>query len=109
MAENSLSVKELDLRNMGATSACVIETNQFAKRLQALDLAQVTITATIDPSGQLGPVGGLWPKLPAAARDPAALGLLRAVVISDQQSGVPPELLAPDAFPIRVIQTATFE
>ena len=35
--------------------------------LQALDLAQVAVTATINAEGRLGPVKGLWPKLKKAA------------------------------------------
>jgi hypothetical protein len=52
--------------------------------LQALELAQVAITASIDPAGQLGPIGGLWPKLLAAAQDAAMLGLLRIVVVAEE-------------------------
>ena len=44
-----------------------MDNKQFADWLRALELAHVTLTATIDPSGRLGPVGGLWPKLLAAA------------------------------------------
>lgn len=86
-----------------------MERHQLVEWLRALDLAQVTITATIDPSGRLGSVGGLWPKLLAAAEDAATLGLLRAVGVSDQQLDVPEELEKDDASPLRVIQAATLE
>src|SRR5919197_999296 len=79
----------------------------FADWLQALELAQVTLTATITPSGRLGSVGGLWPKLLAAAKEAATLGLLRIVVVSDEQPDVAPELLKPEAAPLRVMRAAT--
>ena len=62
----------------------------WAEWVQALELAQVTISAAIDPAGRLGPIGGLWPKLLAAARDAASLGLLRIVVVAEEQSDVAP-------------------
>ena len=86
-----------------------MDNTQWVEWLQALELAQVTITATIDPVGRLGPVGGLWPKLLAAATDVATLGLLRVVVVAEEQSDVAAELLAPDASPLRVLQAATLQ
>ena len=77
------------------------------ERLAALDLAQVRYTATIDGAGNLGAVAGLWDKTLAAAHQAAELGLLRRVVVSDQQADVPPELLRPNATPLRVIRAAT--
>jgi HEAT repeat protein len=82
---------------------------QLVEWLQALEVAQVTVTATIDPSGRLGSVGGLWPKLLAATREAAQLGLLRVVVVSAEQSDVAAELLAPDASPLRVVKAATLQ
>jgi HEAT repeat protein len=86
-----------------------MDNTQWAEWLQALELAQVTISATIDPTGRLGSVGGLWPKLLAASKDAATLGLLRIVVVSDEQPDVAPELLTPDASPLRVLQAATLQ
>src|SRR5437867_4350647 len=86
-----------------------MDNKQFADWLRALELAHVTLTATIDPSGRLGSVGGLWPKLLAASKEAAMLGLLRVVVVSDKQPDVTPELLAPDASPLRVLQAATLQ
>src|SRR5262245_44573442 len=86
-----------------------MDNTQWAEWLQALELAQVTITATIDPTGRLGSVGGLWPKLLAASTDAATLGLLRIVVVSDEQPDVAPELLTPDASPLRVLKAATLQ
>lgn len=75
--------------------------------LRALDLAQVGITATVDAAGRLGPVGGLWAKILAAARDAATLGLLRVVVVAGAQPDVPAELLREAAFPLRAVRAAT--
>lgn len=86
-----------------------MDKNLFNERLQALDLTQVTITATIDPSGRLGSVGGLWPKLLAAAKDAAALGLLRAVVVAEKQPDVPEELEKENASTLRIIRAATLQ
>ncbi len=83
------------------------DTLLWVEWVQALELAHVTITAAIDPTGRLGPIGGLWPKLLAAAQDAATLGLLRVVVVAEEQSDVAPELLAPDASPLRVVKAAT--
>lgn len=79
----------------------------LVEQLDALDLAQVAVSATIDARGNLGPVGGLWPKLLAAARQAADLGVLRMVVVSDVQGDVPADLLKPDAAPLRVLKAAT--
>src|SRR6266540_1177689 len=81
----------------------------FADWLQALELAQVTITATINPSGRLGSVGGLWPKLLAAAKEAATLGLLRVVVVAEDQPDVPTELEKDDASPLRILRAATLQ
>ena len=72
-----------------------------------MELAQVTISATIDPSGQLASVGGLWPKLLAAAKEAATVGLLRAVVVAQDQPDIPKELEQEDAFPLRVLRATT--
>src|SRR5262245_7318211 len=86
-----------------------MDNTQWAEWLRALELAQVTITATIDPTGRLGSVGGLWPKLLAASKDAATLGLLRIVVVAEEQPDVAPELLTPDASPLRVLKAATLQ
>lgn len=86
-----------------------MQNTQFTEWLQMLELQKVTITATIDPSGRLGAIGGLWPKLLAAAKDSARMGLLRVAVVAQEQSDVPPKLLQPDASPLRVIQAATLQ
>ena len=80
--------------------------SELVARLRALDLSGVSLTAAVDPQGRLSPVGGLWEKLLAAARQAAALGLLRTVVVSLEQQGVPPELERPDAAPLRVLRAA---
>src|SRR2546422_4765689 len=86
-----------------------MDNTQWAEWLWALELSQVTITATIDPAGRLGSVGGLWPKLLAASKDAATLGLLRVVVVAEEQSDVAPELLTPDASPLRVLKATTLQ
>ena len=86
-----------------------MDKTQWTEWLHALELAQVTITATIDPAGRLGAVGGLWPKLLVAATEAATLGLLRVVVVAEEQSDVAAELLAPDASPLRVVKAATLQ
>ncbi len=86
-----------------------MDNKQFAEWLRALELAQVTLTATIDPSGRLGPVGGLWPKLLAAAKEAAMLGLLRAVVVAEEQPDVPKELEKDDTSSLRVTRAATLQ
>ncbi|MGE0679718.1 MAG: NACHT domain-containing NTPase [Candidatus Binatia bacterium] len=83
--------------------------NRVAEWLHTLELAQVAVTATVDPAGRLGAVGGIWPKLLAASKEAGQLGLLRIVVVAAEQTDVPSELLAPEAFPIRILQTATLE
>jgi HEAT repeat protein len=83
--------------------------NRIAEWLHALELAQVAVTATVDPAGQLGAVGGIWPKLLAASKEAGQLGLLRLVVVAADQTDVPSELLVPEAFPLRILQTATLE
>ena len=87
----------------------LMDNTQLVEWLQALELAQATITATIAPTGRLGPVGGLWPKLLAAAKESASLGLLRVVVVAAEQPEVAQELLAPDSFPLRVVKAATLQ
>jgi hypothetical protein len=84
-----------------------MDNTQWTEWLHTLELAQVTITATIDPAGRLGAVGGLWPKLLVAATEAATLGLLRVVVIAEEQADVASELLAPDASPLRECGYAT--
>src|ERR1700752_4845132 len=86
-----------------------MENTSFTAWLQALELAQVAITATIDPTGRLRKVGGLWPKLLAAAEEAARLGLLRVVVVRQEKGDVAQELTAPPASPLRVIQAATLQ
>jgi hypothetical protein len=53
-----------------------METHVLTTWLQALELQQVAVTATIDPTGRLRKVEGLWPKLLAAAEAAARLGSL---------------------------------
>lgn len=77
------------------------------EQLQAIDFAQVAITAAIDPAGRLHAVGGLWPKLLAASKEAAQLGLLRFIVVAADQADITPELLAPEAAPLRVLRAAT--
>lgn len=79
----------------------------LADRLQALALASVTITAAIEVSGHLRPVGGVWPKLLAAAREAATVGLLRTIVVASEQADIPSELEQETASPLRVLRAAT--
>lgn len=79
------------------------------ERLRGLELDRIAISATIEPSGALGPVGGLWPKLLAAAEESSKLGLLRVVVVAEGQTDVPSALLEPNASPLRVVTAATIE
>ena len=105
---------------LGLTQVCGVTAQSFpwVTWLQTLDLAKVAVTATVDPEENLGAVGGLWSKMRAAAqvrgpesalRAAASLGLLHAVVVAAAQSDVPPELLAPEAFPLHLIQAASLE
>jgi hypothetical protein len=80
----------------------------LSDQLPVLALAHVTITAAIDAVGRFSPVGGLWPKLLAAAKDAASVGLLRTVVVALEQSDIPPELELDTASPLRVLRAATF-
>jgi predicted NACHT family NTPase len=77
--------------------------------LGKLDLGSITITAAVGEDGSLAPVGGLFPKLLAAAEEAARLGVLRIVVVADKQTDVPQELLHEEAFPLRVIQASTLQ
>jgi HEAT repeat protein len=77
--------------------------------LQATDLSKVALTAAIDDHGNLGPVGGLWPKLAAAAEEAARMGLLQLVGTAENQDDVPEPLKNPDASPLRVVQGKTLE
>ncbi len=79
----------------------------LAEQLQALAVAQVTVTAAIDAAGRLSPVGGLWPKLLAAAQEAATVGLLRAIVVSAEQPDIPSELEHENAAPLRLLRAAT--
>lgn len=93
---------------LGLAKLLVAESKQpLSEWLHALELDRVTLTATLDASGCLGAVGGLGSKLLAAAKEAAVLGLLRVVIVSSDQLDVPPELLEPEAFPLRVMQAAT--
>jgi hypothetical protein len=67
----------------------------------------VTITAAIDASGHLHPVGGLWAKLLAAAKEAATVGLLRTIVVASEQADIPLELEQETASPLRVLRAAT--
>lgn len=82
---------------------------QLAEWLQTLALEQVAVTATIDSTGRLGAVGGLWPKLLAASKEAAQMGLLRLVVVAEDQTDVTQELLDPTATPLRVLKAATLQ
>jgi HEAT repeat protein len=86
-----------------------MDTKRFVEWVQALELVQVTITATIDSSGRLGAVGGLWLKLLAAAEEAAKLGLLRMVVVAEDQPNVPTTLEQDDASPFRILRAATLQ
>ncbi len=79
----------------------------LSERLQALALAAVTITAAIDASGHLSPVGGVWTKLLAAAKETATVGLLRTIVVAAEQADIPAELEHETASPLRVLRAAT--
>ncbi|MBV7333595.1 NACHT domain-containing protein [Chloroflexi bacterium TSY] len=77
--------------------------------LPHINLSTITITAAIEPTGRLRPVAGLWEKVKAVAREAAETGLLRLIIVAQDQSDVPRELLQPDAWPLRVIQVATVQ
>jgi len=79
------------------------------EQLPLLDLTQVAITAMVEPTGLLGPIKGLWPKLLAAAGEAATLGLVRTVVIAADQPDVPSELELATASPLRIIRAATLQ
>jgi HEAT repeat protein len=81
----------------------------FEQGLTALDVEGVAITATIDPDGKLGRIGGLWEKLGKQTIDLAHRGLLHTVVVAADQDDVPEAYLREDAEPLRVIQAATVE
>ena len=86
-----------------------MENTLFITWLQALELLKATVTATIDSRGHLGKVGGLWPKLLAAAEATASLGLLQVVIVAQEQEDVAAELTDPTASPLRVIKAATLQ
>jgi hypothetical protein len=81
----------------------------LSDRLQALALASVTVTAAIDASGHLHPVGGLWPKLLVAAKEAAIVGLLRTIVVAAEQADIPSELEQETASPLRVLRAVMDE
>lgn len=83
--------------------------HQVTEWLRTLEFAQVAVTATIDPAGRLGAVGGLWPKLLAASKEAAQVGLLRVIVVAANQADITPELLTTEATPLRVLQAATLQ
>jgi hypothetical protein len=99
------------VNNDSATSVQPDESRTNARQLQewlyALELQHVAITATVDPSGRLGAIGGLWPKLLAASKDAAQVGVLRLIVVAEDQSDVAPELLVLEAHPLRVLKAAS--
>ena len=55
---------------MGLTRVCGTTAHSvpWVTWLQTLDLAQVAVTATVDPEGNLGAVEALWSKMQAAAQ-----------------------------------------
>ena len=105
-SETELGIKEDDAERLveGAKESIQRSMNE---QLQLLDLTQVTVTAMVEPSGRLGSVKGLWPKLLAAANEAATLGLVRTVVIAADQPDVPPELELVTTSPLRVLRAAT--
>jgi HEAT repeat protein len=83
--------------------------DQVLRWLQAIELSKLALTAAIDDQGNLGPVGGLWPKLSAAAEEAARMGLLQLVGTAENQDDVPEPLKDPNASPLRVIQGPSIE
>ena len=57
--------------------------------LKALELDGVGITTAVDADGTFRPVGGLWEKLGAQAMDLARRGLLRVVIVAQEQDDHP--------------------
>ncbi len=70
------------------------------------ELDEIACTATIDPSGNLGKIGGLWEKLGPQCCDLAQRNYLKLVLVAHDQDGIPPEALQDNAKP-RVIRVAT--
>ena len=90
---------------MDANSDC----DDLVKKLQALDLAKVALPAQIDPAGHLSPVGDLWPKLLAAAKESAPVGLIETIIVAEDQKNVPLHLETEFAHPLRVRRAATLQ
>jgi len=74
--------------------------------LENLNLSGVTITAAIQPDGSLQPVGGMFEKLLAAARE--TLPRIHTVIVAPNQEGVPDEHTHPSAHPW-VVEKSTIE
>lgn len=58
--------------------------------LKELDLSGVAVAAAVDPDGSLQPVGGMFEKLLAAARE-KSLPRIHTVIVAPHQQGVPEE------------------
>ncbi len=73
--------------------------------LKNLDFDGIAVTAAIDATGTLCPVGrwSIWEKLVGQTM---FFGI-RIVLVAKDQEGVPPELEKPDAHPLRVIRATT--
>lgn len=74
--------------------------------LNGLDPTRISISATIDAKGRLGPIKGLWSKM-GALTEAARLGLVEVLVVSTQQPCVPEAMLGEDAKPLRVLRADT--
>jgi hypothetical protein len=85
---------ELNGPSMGlafALCAARVLSKHSAKPYAGLDLVQVATSASLDADGGLVPVGELWAKLGARARQLADYGQLRLLLVADRQDGIPSE------------------
>jgi HEAT repeat protein len=85
---------------------------EISQRLRALDLSGVTFSAAIDAKGRFSPVGSLDAKLLALfnrLEEEARLGGPQIAVVAENQLGIRDGLLAPDAWPLRVIKAGSLE
>ncbi len=77
--------------------------------LDGLDLEGIAVTAAIDSQGRLSFVGGLWEKLGKQLMDLAHRGLIRIVVVAEDQNDVPSQYLPVDAHPLRVVKAKSLD